>query len=517
MTWSLLNLGPAVRSRIAARAEELGVLAIEADGQGSIRVLWAGSDATAPELEQAQWRHAITRSWGSLCAGDHVEAIPGVHCIALGRSAETDALVVCVVAAAGCESAELRSTLVSRLDARGVADVACAMRWFVEGAVGAETTEITVADAFAEEVSSTYEQISVLYQLVRSMNGVEDPHRIVTLACGQMLETLDFDWFAACFDARPEISEALRGRFLSIGDLPCEADEFRQYAAEVVRDHRADRWSWVLRPEKDRFARRLGDEMLLELIAHDGKAIGALFCGGRSGDDPDISSVDIKLVDAVADFLGVFHENVCRFQEQREMFLGTLHAMTGSVDAKDPYTRGHSDRVAHLAFDLAVASGMSRDESEQVRIAGLLHDVGKIGVPERVLLKAGRLDDAEFDALKRHPAIGHEILQGIRPMAPMLPGVLHHHERWDGRGYPHGLAGESIPRIARILALADAFDAMSSNRAYRDAMPREKVLGEIARCAGSQFDPQLAQLFVGLDFMRYDEMVAEAKPQSKAA
>lgn len=518
MNPALPELSPGAVRRVCERASDLGVLVAGATADGALQALPGATEAPDCLRTSAALRSAIARAWPRLHEGETVDVMDGLVCLALGRAEHFDGAAICLIAVEGFDdAASLGGTMRLRADRCGAADVAVAMRWLAEGEAAAESSQDAVAQAFTDELSSTYEQISVVYQLVRSMNGVDDPQRIVALTCGQLLEALGFTWFVACFDDRPEISATLRGAFIPIGDLPCDADELHRHVSALVREQRADRWSCVLTTDDSEFARRVGYEILFESVAHDGTAIGALFCGGRAGHDADISSVDIKLVDAAADFLGVFHENACRFQEQREMFFGTLYAMTGSVDAKDPYTHGHSERVAHLSHALAVAAGANEDEAERVRIAGLLHDVGKIGVPERVLLKAGRLDDDEFDALKRHPVIGHEILRGIRPMAPMLPGVLHHHERWDGRGYPHGLAGEAIPWIARVLALADAFDAMSSNRAYRDAMPRAKVLEEITRCAGSQFDPELAPLFVAMDFSRYDEMVAQAKPQAKAA
>jgi len=524
--------GRRAQMRIAARCDEAGVVPALVTRRGEIEPLGSPAPAIASLLRSRVVGETVAAVWDRLAAGEVCEALSGMHLAAAALEDEPDRALLCVVlcdgfagvpesqaalAEAGVDAADAARSVVARTDARAAADLARAARWGVEEVLAGERLEASVADPFADELASVYEQISVLYQLVRSMNSMENPASIVSLACGLLLETLDFGWFAACFEERPEISKTLSGRLISIGELPCGDDEFRALVSEVVGAGHGDRWSLVLTPDRDQLARRSGGEALLELIAHDGEAIGALVCGGRATRDPEISSVDIKLIDAVGEFLGVFHENVCRYNEQREMFLGTLHAMTGSVDAKDPYTRGHSDRVAHLGRQLALAAGLSVDEAEQVRIAGLLHDVGKIGVPERVLLKAGRLDDAEFEALKRHPVIGRDILDGVRPMAPMLPGVLHHHERWDGRGYPHGLAGERIPRIARILAVADAFDAMSSNRAYRDAMPRAKALEEIVRCAGTQFDPELAPLFVRLDFSRYDEMVQQAGPQSKAA
>jgi HD-GYP domain-containing protein (c-di-GMP phosphodiesterase class II) len=142
-----------------------------------------------------------------------------------------------------------------------------------------------------------------------------------------------------------------------------------------------------------------------------------------------------------------------------------------------------------------------------VKLAGIVHDVGKIGVPEAVLTKNGRLTDEEFNLIRQHPEIGHRILGGIPPLAPVLPAVLHHHERFDGRGYPHGLAGKDIPVFARIIAIADTFDAMSSTRAYRAAMPREHVLRELSRSAGTQLDPEMVSEFVRMEFSGYDALI----------
>ena len=134
-------------------------------------------------------------------------------------------------------------------------------------------------------------------------------------------------------------------------------------------------------------------------------------------------------------------------------------------------------------------------------------DIGKIGVPEAILTKPAKLTDEEFEAIKRHPVIGHQMLAQIPSLAFQLPGVLSHHERWDGRGYPHSLKGEQTPLVARILGLADTFDAMSSNRAYRSDRSRPEVLEEIRKSSGTQFDPQLVEPFVTMDFTEFDRML----------
>jgi diguanylate cyclase (GGDEF)-like protein len=180
----------------------------------------------------------------------------------------------------------------------------------------------------------------------------------------------------------------------------------------------------------------------------------------------------------------------------KDSSLATIQALAAAVDAKDSYTRGHSRRVAEYASSLAKYIGVSQAEQELIYTTGTLHDVGKIGVPDSILNKPGRLTDDERIIMETHPALGEVIVRKAPALAAALPGVRHHHERWDGKGYPDGLSGEEIPRLARFLAVADTFDAMTSDRPYRKGLPHEVALGEISKGAGTQFDPELAEAFV---------------------
>ena len=178
--------------------------------------------------------------------------------------------------------------------------------------------------------------------------------------------------------------------------------------------------------------------------------------------------------------------------------LSTIQALAAAVDAKDAYTQGHSSRVARYAVALAQSIGLSDAEVDLVHITGTLHDVGKIGVPDAILKKPSQLDAEERRIMETHPALGEVIIRKAPQLADTLPGVRHHHERWDGLGYPDGIRGEEIPQIARLLAVADTFDAMTSDRPYRKGMSWVIALGEIGRSAGTQFEPRLAEAFVSL-------------------
>lgn len=181
-----------------------------------------------------------------------------------------------------------------------------------------------------------------------------------------------------------------------------------------------------------------------------------------------------------------------------ELTLETLYSLANLIDAKDHYTNGHSLRVAAYARGMAKTLGLSEADTEQIFLAGLIHDVGKIGIPEAILCKPGKLDDAEFRIIQSHSAIGGEILHGIKEFPSFQQVARNHHERYDGKGYPDALAGEDIPYFARIVTVADCFDAMTSDRSYRSALDDEVALQELRSGSGTQFDPELVEAFESL-------------------
>ncbi len=205
-------------------------------------------------------------------------------------------------------------------------------------------------------------------------------------------------------------------------------------------------------------------------------------------------------------------------RNMRELFLSTIKSLAAAIDAKDPYTRGHSERVA--LFSVAIAREMGLDEKslERVQIAGLLHDVGKIGIADAVLRKPDRLTDAEFAIIKGHPALGASIMGPIRQLKDIIPGMRHHHEALDGTGYPDGLAGGEIPLMARIIAVADTFDAMTSDRLYQKAKDDDFVIQTLLRLSGSRYDPKVVQAFIKAHLkLRRPPPVAAGAPVAQSA
>lgn len=225
---------------------------------------------------------------------------------------------------------------------------------------------------------------------------------------------------------------------------------------------------------------------------------------GRFGGRVEVAELATsELVGLAEDFnrmSGEMADHVRRLEEaarlNRELFLGTLRAFVAAVDAKDPYTRGHSERVAALARTLARHLGLGGERAQRIWIAALVHDVGKIGIDDRILKKGGQLTDEEFALMRQHPVIGAEILESIEPLRDTLPVVRWHHECWNGRGYPDGLRGDDIPLEARIVSVADTFDAVTTHRPYQEAYALDFAVETIERLAGSRFDAKVVTAFL---------------------
>jgi len=376
-----------------------------------------------------------------------------------------------------------------------------------------EVRDETVA-GFTDQLTDAYETIHSLYSIGRLLGDVARPERVLADITTRLYETTAFRWVLTRVASDARFPEGLQGQLIASNDDTIVLDDYRDHIAlfeEASID--ANDGKCILLEAEDGIPEAIGPQVAVQPIMRGGEILGLIAAGLKSGEDHQISSYETLLFEATGGYVFSFLKNVLLYHDQRVTFLGTLRALTAAIDAKDRYTRGHSERVAMLSAALAREVGMRPDECERIHIAGLVHDVGKIGVAEGVLTKPGRLTDEEFEKVRAHPEIGYRILRDIPSLRDVLPGVMHHHERWDGRGYPHGLSGEQIPLMARIIALADTFDAMSSTRSYRPAMPRDLVLQEIERCAGQQFEAQLATAFVKLDFSAYDQRVREHHDQ----
>ncbi len=416
---------------------------------------------------------------------------------------------------------------IARVDAAALlteseaARMAMSIAWMHEDSLEIDR-RLAELQGLSAQLGESYEELSLLYKLSSSMTvnarGAA-PLEFLTDACAGLREVAGLTWMTLQLaDDDPRLGD-LAGQSFTAGHPDCDPAMLRRIGKLLLTrlPELSRRGGLILDdaaslgvPHLGRIAR---DLLVVELV-REGRSLGLLL-GANKLDGSHLTSVDTKLCSSLAGSLAIFLENSMLYEDMHAMFLGVLHALTASIDAKDSYTHGHSERVALLSRMLAQAAGLDAHTVERVYVSALVHDVGKIGVPEAVLCKPGQLTAEEFDAIKKHPEIGARILADIRQMQDLIPGVLHHHERWDGRGYPMGLAGADIPLLGRLICLADSFDAMSSNRTYRRALMLEQVLGEVTRCAGSQFDPDLAALFVAMDFDPFRKLLATHNDRSQ--
>jgi HD-GYP domain-containing protein (c-di-GMP phosphodiesterase class II) len=367
--------------------------------------------------------------------------------------------------------------------------------------------------SLSTQLSNTYEELSLVYQLSSGMRVNRTPREFIQRACTEVIDVIHVRGLGVAveLDNSPLDQSALYGTLSlpealvrKLGTQLINILRLRPTPL-LINDVSADSAFGWLAPYTP--------NLMAVPLQRQEQVFGCIFALDKSSDEFD--TVDAKLLNSIANESSIYLENSILYEDVRELLMGLLHSLVNAVDAKDAYTCGHSERVALLSRMIAQQARLSEQLVERIYMAGLLHDVGKIGVPEAVLQKAGKLTPEEFEQIKKHPEMGARILQDIKQLRDIIPGVLYHHERYDGRGYPTGLAGEDIPLMGRVICLADCFDAMTSSRTYRKAMPLEVALTEIRRCAGTQFDPHLADVFLSItsDVMR--EMLMDHKRQTK--
>ncbi|HEX7319338.1 MAG TPA: HD domain-containing phosphohydrolase [bacterium] len=258
--------------------------------------------------------------------------------------------------------------------------------------------------------------------------------------------------------------------------------------ADVTKDKR---WFSVV-DKKTKFITR---SILAVPLFVKGRIIGVAEVLNKRG-NRQFNKDDLEMFMSLGNQIAIAVENASLYKELDELFLSSIRAIVEAVDAKDPYTRGHSARVVEFSLLIGKQARLNKKRMKDLEVSAILHDVGKIGIPDRILGKPGKLTFDEFAYMKNHPKFGAEIIEPIAELKRLSPNILHHHERFDGNGYPDGLKGDSIPLYARIIAIADTLDAMTSDRPYRQRMENNAAILEIERCAGSQFDPQLVKIFM---------------------
>ncbi len=215
-----------------------------------------------------------------------------------------------------------------------------------------------------------------------------------------------------------------------------------------------------------------------------------------SGDAFDES--DLEMLLTLASQTAIAINNARLYEDLEASYVAAVRALANSLDAKDAYTRGHSERVMIIAMEISKRMGLTPEEVKNIQIGALLHDIGKIGIAEAIINKPGKLTEEEYELIKTHPSRGAKIIEPVKFFKEKLPVIRYHHERYDGKGYPEGLKGEAIPLDARIVCVADTFDAMTSKRSYRAPLSLDQAVKELVRCSGTQFDPKVVAALLDL-------------------
>lgn len=350
-------------------------------------------------------------------------------------------------------------------------------------------------DSLSVHLSDTYEEISLLYRLTQNLKISQSDDQLARIALEWLNEVLPASALAIQLlplsgdDASPGHEARSRPVLLTHGECPVDNQQFSAILAHLGPGA-TNRPLVVNRPVTGKADWPCAQvrQMIAVSLAEGDNLFGWLAAFNHVEDD-EFGTVEASLLSSVAAILGIHGGNIELYRQQSELLAGIVRALTSAIDAKDPYTCGHSDRVARVAVRLAEELGCDAETLETIYLSGLLHDIGKIGIDDSVLRKPGKLTDEEYAHIKRHPEVGHRILHDLGKLGDVLPVVLHHHESWDGGGYPKELRSEHIPLAARIVAVADAFDAMGSDRPYRNGMPDEKIDQIFREGAGRQWDP----------------------------
>ncbi|QDU09140.1 HD-GYP domain-containing protein [Gimesia aquarii] len=345
-------------------------------------------------------------------------------------------------------------------------------------------------DNLSECLDETFEEISLLHEVAQHLKISESPEQLGTLCLDRIGNLIEAETNVIWFEGQECTSQFM-------ADSKVDFDELN--LARLVAQFDGHNWNQPLvinQVESSLLSLEFPElkNLVLVPISDGTNSYGwILSCNLIKSDE--YGTIQASLLNSIASFLGTHLRNVDLYAQQEELTLSFVKSFISTLDAKDPYTRGHSERVALIAQQLAKRLGYTGEFLQDIYLSGLLHDIGKIGVDDGILRKEGKLTDKEFAQIQKHPMIGYKILSGIKKLQNILPGVRNHHEQIDGLGYPDKLKGNDIPLMARIIAVADAYDAMGSDRPYRNGMPLEKLESIFKQGKGFQWDPDVIEAY----------------------
>jgi len=401
------------------------------------------------------------------------------------------------------------------LAGRGGAELAEVLAWTAETILDKVKSGLEI-DNLAQHVAENYEELNCLFDLIRSLPSLTSLD--IVQSCRAVLESTralvkaERAWLLIAHEGRDELTV-----------LKKEGEGEVRRSAYCMDAPRQGPWEHCCETGKPINAASMDDlpagialredlGLFLPLVClsleADGQPYGVLCFSGRTGTD-FFSSTEVKLANTVGAHTGSLLSNARLYEHVRSLFLGAITALSNAIESRDEYTHGHVERVTEYAASIAGEMGFDPERIELIRISATMHDLGKIGIPDDVLLKEGSLTDAEREVMKKHTLVGPKILEGIKKLEPLVPWIRGHHERPDGTGYPYGLRDTEIPVEAQILAVADAFDAMTSDRSYRKALPPQEAANRLLEGQGAQFSSEVVQAF--LRTPEYRELVGPRK------
>ncbi|MFA5864829.1 MAG: HD domain-containing phosphohydrolase [Phycisphaerae bacterium] len=359
-------------------------------------------------------------------------------------------------------------------------------------------TENELTD-LSRELSGSYEELSLIYKLGEHFQITDDPATFLNGFAEELMELIQAQGLLLLINHRLSGGETC----LQVGNMPVPGEGAKAVCRYLTQITGTRRETLILsdistHPSLVRIFQNTEVGIMARPILVEDTPLGILVAVGTNQYD-GFDSTDAKLFGTIGEQTASFLQNSFLLADIQELLTGLLTSLVNAIDAKDPCTRGHSQRVAFIGRRIAESLELSPKECAQVYMAGLLHDIGKIGISDHVLTKPGKLTPEEFAIIQQHPVIGAKIISSVRPLQNILPGVLHHHERYDGKGYCEGLTGEQIPLMGMIVGLADCFDAITSERTYHSAKSFTDAINEVRQCSGSQFSPAVAQALLNYD------------------
>lgn len=360
---------------------------------------------------------------------------------------------------------------------------------------------------FTQELSEKYEELNLVYDIGKNLGGITSAHKAITYIAEQAKESLDSDMVMISVPG-DLIYKIHDDKWHSLPKDMCDAFRLKEIEEAVKKRLTSPEISpahIVLNDVRDdAHLAHLSDVPmgLLVLPVKLKGSVAGFLCIINFDMNRSFQTSDVSLTTSLAQQISLSLTNTELYQDMKDFMLSVIKTLVFSIEAKDAYTKGHSERVNGITMEIAELMELSAEDKESLNLASMLHDIGKIGVPGSILTKPGKLTGEEWIQIKEHPEKGYRILLPIGQLKDSLMGIRYHHERYDGTGYPSGLRGEEIPLYARIIAVADTYDAMTSTRSYRAKKSDEEALAEIIRAKGIQLDPEIVNIFLKLHEMQ---------------